>query len=249
MMEWLFGKKEPIIQFKTVIGEYQVNTPVIPTSKCQTSWMKAQKQDKKFQTCPGMMDYSHTGYLITAHANIHIKCNSAGIMVKVDNNGGPADREMLQYRKFDADVVDGMIHTSPKIKKTAGKVPLPWSITTKKGYSAYVLPAWMHSSFLDKLFVYPGIVDYDNGFKTVNFVFSPFVECEFTIDVGEPLLQIIPFKREHITSTCDRGTNEERSEYTHVIPAETKHFYKRFLSARKKFTMECPYKHKIYEKE
>lgn len=246
MIKWLFKRSSPIIEFKSIVGEYQVATPIIPASKCKPKWMKEQRTDKRFQSCPGMLDYSQSGYIITAHTSIRIKANSAGVVVITDVTKETG--EMLTYRPFDYDIVAGIANISPNIKKTAGKVPLPWAIKTKKGYSAYVLPAQMHSSFLDKLFVYPGVVDYDNGFFTVNFVFSPIVECEFTIDAGEPLLQIIPFKREPVHASCTRGSDLYRKEALYALPPGIKQFYRRFISERKKFTMECPYKNRLHEK-
>ena len=129
------------------------------------------------------------------------------------------------------------------VKKYAGKIPLPWSVQAEAGYSAYVMPALMHADYFDKIFVYPGIVDFDN-FHTVNFVFSPIKECEFTIYAGTPLLQILPYKREDITAECDRATQKEIDKHVFNFPSRMKHYYRKFLHSKKSYTMKCPYDHR-----
>lgn len=242
-------KKEPTIRFKSYIGNYSVNNPVVETKRIKANWMKDQKPDTRFTKCPGMLDYHTSGYIITAHTDIHIKANKAGIVIKPDmltfvdhqfiNSLSPAP--------FEYDLVKNMTKISPDVKTGAYKIPLPWSVFAKKGYSAYVLPALMHADYLDKIFVYPGVVDYDN-FHTVNFVFSPIKECEFTIPAGAPLLQILPFKREKITAECGKATEVEKDEHLFGMGTKAvKNYYRRFLSQRKSFKMKCPYQHPQYK--
>jgi hypothetical protein len=105
----------------------------------------------------------------------------------------------------------------------------------------------MHPQFSDKIFVYPGVVDYDQ-FHSISFIFSAIKECEFVIPAGTPLLQIIPFKREKITAECGKTTEVERDEHIFAIPTRVvKNYYRRFLSERKSFKMKCPYEHPQYK--
>lgn len=234
------------ISFKSIYGAFAVATPVVPASDIKSKWMQDQKDkpfSKKFNSCPGMLDYSQAGYIVTAYTNIHIKANSMGVIVKVDSTAASQENNhRLQPATFDYELVDNMTYID-KVKRTANKVPLPWTIKAKPGYSAYVLPALMHADYLDKIFVYPGVVDYDD-FYVINFVFSPIKECEFTILAGTPLLQVIPFKREVITAECDNASIEDTNNYLFNIPARIANYYKKYLWKKKIFKISCPYKHR-----
>jgi hypothetical protein len=189
-----------------------------------------------------MVDFFSAGYLVLAHADIRIKANSEGVFVIIE--GPPLPHPALGTAfPFDFKMVEGMAPIRDGVSKFAGKITLPWSVKTRKGFSGYALPATMHSNFLDKLFVYPGVVDYDN-FHTLNFVFSPLAECEFVIPAGTPLLQIIPFRRDEIDGVCDRATPREEDEHNHNIPTKISHYYRKFLGKPKPYKLECPYEHR-----
>jgi hypothetical protein len=243
-MSW-FKKDTPKFRFKSFIGDFSVATPVTTASSIRTPWMKKQDKDHKFQKCPGMLDYANAGYIITAHADIHIKANKVACNVIVESaHLPPHEGEMLIPRPFDFKIVEGLAPIQDGVVKWAGKIPLPWSVQADKGWSGYTMPALVHSNFLDKIFVYPGVVDYDN-FHTLNFVFSPIKECEFTIPAGTPLLQIIPFKREKVfAAECGKATEKEKDKHLFNTASRLSHYYRKFLSSKKQYTMECPYKHR-----
>ncbi|MFZ6813532.1 hypothetical protein ACO0K3_03625 [Undibacterium sp. Rencai35W] len=241
-MNWLkklFGFK-PTILFKSYIGNFAVSTPVVSAGKIRPEWMRKQTE-KKVSVCPGMFDYFQSGYIITAHTDIHIKANRAGTVIQLAPTA--ADCHALKPVPFDFAVVEGMAKIDPAIKPMAFKIPMPWTVQAQEGYSAYVLPALMHADFLDKLHVYPGVVDYDK-YHTINFVFSALKECEVTIYAGQPLLHVIPFKREKITAICGKATEEERDKQLFNMPTRMKHYYRKFLSERKSFAMSCPFDHR-----
>lgn len=243
--DWVEDRRTPIIQFVSSVGNFSVATPVATASRIKPKWLRLQTGKQKFPDCPGMLDYSHAGYIITAHTDIHIKANDVGTIIITTPTPLPhEDTRFLEPRPFNYEIVEGMTKPAKDVEKSAWKIPLPWAIFTKKGYSAYVMPAIMHADYLDKIFVYPGIVDYDN-FHVVNFVFSPLKECEFTIPAGTPLLQILPFKREEYTAKCDRATQKQLDEHLHCIPSRAiSRYYRKFLSRKKTFKMTCPYDHR-----
>lgn len=242
LLDRLF-KKQPEIEFRAVLGNAAICTPVVAAKSVRVDWMKKQSKNARFQMCPGMMDYASSGYIVSAHTDIHIKANKTGTKVIIDRFAKSKEtQDILQMQKFEYKVVEGMVEIEPSVLNGAYKIPLPWIVKTKPGYSAYVMPALMHFPFNDKLFVYPGVVDYDK-FPIINFVFSPMKECEFTIPVGTPLLHILPFKREVINANCDVGQNRDIDRFFYTIVGSTKNFYRRFLSEKKTFKMECPYEH------
>lgn len=230
---------EPTVKFKSIIGNYAVATPVVSASTIRPEWNKKERE-KKLQFCPGMWDYAAAGYLVTAPFDITIKSNSEGTIVII---GECPDKQYFQARPFDHQIVDGLAKIDSSAKPATFKVPMPWMIQTKKGYSAYVLPPLLHCDFFDKIHVYPGVVDYDN-FYTCNFVFSALKECEFTIKTGTPLIHVIPFKREVQTAVCDRATIKEIDDHRYTM-AGRKHYYRKFLARKKVYKMSCPYEHRL----
>lgn len=233
----IWNRNKPHISFKSYLGNFAVSTPVLRAIKVRVPWMTKQTPETSYARCPGMSDYATSGYVLTAHTDIHIKANSAGVVVQVTPMA--CDSARLQPTQFDFKLVDGMT-TMDGVKAYAGKIPLPWTIQARKGYSAYYLPPLMHADYLDKIFVYPGIVDCD-AYHTVNFVFSPIKECEFTIAAGTPLLHIIPFKRENIVAECDKATIEETDRHLFNFVSKVKHFYRKYFHGKKSYTMKCPY--------
>ena len=148
----------------------------------------------------------------------------------------PFEADSLSAKKFDYAVVDGLVKVD-EVKKEATKIPLPWMIEAPPGYSAYLMPAFMHSDFLDKIALYPGTIDYDN-FHVCNFVFSALKECEFVIPVGAPLIHVIPYKREVITGVCQKATEQDRDEHNYKYPIKLRNAYRKFFHSRKSYSIE-----------
>lgn len=243
----IFNEK-PVFKFLSIMGDYSINTAVKAAKDVRPFCYDAQKgspASKRYQICPGITDYANAGYIIVAHTDISIKANSVGTFVKISATPGNLSQHEsngLNPDVFDFTIVNGLVHVD-KVKKEAKKVPLPWGIEAPAGYSAYVMPAIMHSDFLDKIHVYPGVVDYDN-FHTINFIFSPIKECEFMIPAGTPILQVIFFKREEFNAVCRKATPYEKDKYYHNRTSWTKNWYRRTWYGKKIYKMECPYNNK-----
>lgn len=247
-MKWLtklFGRKsQPVIRFLSFLSDFSLQTPVVAAKSYRASWMKKQAKvnmDKRFLRCPGMMEYSQMGFLICAHTDIHIKADDVGVSITLGHLPVMSQEEASQLNpaKFDYEMVRGMAPISDAVVKEAWKVPLPWSIQADDGYSLYILPALMHSEFFDKLWVYPGIVDYDN-YHTCNFVFSPLKECEITIPAGTPLMHALPFKREAFHGVSRKATEHERDKQFAGFPSRRPGAYLRFFRQPKQTTMDAP---------
>lgn len=236
-----FFKKDFHIKFKSYLGNFAIATPVLRAIKVRSKWMNNQTAAFSYANCPGMSDYATAGYVVTAHTDISIKANKMGVVVITLPSA--CDNSRLQPAAFEYKLVEGMVNID-KVKPYAGKVPLPWMMQSRKGYSAYVLPPLMHADYLDKIFVYPGIIDCDE-YHTLNFVFSPIKECEFTIYAGTPLLHVIPFKREVITAECDKASMEEVDRHLFGFTSRIKHYYRKYFHKKKSFTMKCPYEPRV----
>jgi hypothetical protein len=134
-------------------------------------------------------------------------------------------------------LVDGLPTIDTSVKFRVTKIPVPWAIFSKPGYSAYVLPAIYHSLFLKDLHVYSGIVDYDK-FTVCNFIFSAVTACEIEIPVGTPLLQVIPFKRETITAVSMEATKSDLGKAQFQFPAKVRSAYRKYCYGKKTYTLE-----------
>lgn len=233
-MKWF--KPEPTILFASneVGAHVSPITAVKPANQFKPEWLVHQRgyenSRDRFENCPGMHDWMVHGYIIPAYTDIHIKANVAGTHVKVD---APLKNPPGQMSNL---VTAGLPPIEPSVKHEALKIPMPWAIFTKTGYSAHVLPAIYHSPFLRDLYVYPGIVDFD-VFHTINFVFTPLRECEIFIQAGTPLLQVIPFKREKVTAVCRKVTENEHDRLRFGYPTKVRAAYRKFFHKRKSFKM------------
>lgn len=243
----LFRKKVPTISFKSIFGNFAVTSPVECAKKIDSSWQRELLKNKNLNKCPGLTDFYDSGYIISAHCDIHIKANKAGVICKLENLRNNPDYPSVQ-KSLDPSIMDptfaSSIITDDSVKKIVYKIPLPWSVTTKPGYSAYVLPSYLHYNFSDKIFIYPGVVDYDKGFGVINFIFSPLKECEFKITSGTPLLHILPYKREKFTAECDKASINESDLHFFSFPSKARQYYRRHFWSKKEYTLECPYKYK-----
>ena len=233
----LFFKEEPYIKFKAVYGDWSIATPVLPMSKFKTKWQTAQTKETSISHCPGMYDYLSSGYIITAHVDFLIKANRAGVSIMVRNCGSEDLHDSLKpNHTLNPALVKGIYNPTDNVKPQVRKINLPWVVTTPPGYSVYSLPCLLQAEYLDKITVWPGVVDTDN-FHFVNFIFSVNQECEFEIPAGTPLLHVIPFKRETFRGETGKATEKEFDIYKYHMVSRVAQVYRKFFHSKKKFEM------------
>jgi hypothetical protein len=223
----------PTLKFRSMYGPYHLGTPVVEARRMFPHWMKQQIAVKnvKFAKCPGMFDLAQQGFLVVAPYDIHIRADKWGVNVRY---GQPVDQRLLTS-PMDYTLVDGLAPVRDDVARVVIKIPMPWMIISKPGYSAHVLPALMHSPFLGHLHVYPGIVDYEK-FHVLNFVVSPLESFEeLTIWAGTPLLQIIPFQTEAHTADVAGSTQSNLDHYTRALFTRVPGFYRKVLHQKKSY--------------
>jgi hypothetical protein len=99
------------------------------------------------------------------------------------------------------------------------------------------MPAFYHSTFLEDLYVTPGLVDYKN-FHPTNFICMPKRECNVHIKAGDPLLHVIPFLNKDISASVGPATDEMIDKTNNLIPGDDKQYYRKFMGVKKKFNMQ-----------
>ena len=176
MKAWFNSSSE--ITFRPHAGAPHVSkiTRIQLASEVTPNWLIEQKNyensREKFQNCPGMHDLMKAGYIIPAWDDIHIKANRAGTIAKMVKSF------TLQLQPMNHKVVNGIAPIAKDMPLQVYKLNTPWSVTTKTGWSAMVMPATYHSPFLKDLYVYGGINDYED-FHILNFIFTPCMNVKF----------------------------------------------------------------------
>jgi hypothetical protein len=189
-LNW-FKKKDdsPDIDFRDYIGSYYQHFPPKMAKDVPIPFKETQKNDTgkfDFANCPGMWDYSQYGYIISAPDTIKIKANKAGIVVFQKKRGGNAPVLPMNEK-----LINGL-YNFEDVRPNAWKVDLPWKIVCKENISAFLMPPVYHATYLEDIYVVPGLVDYKD-YWTCNFIFSIKRACEVTIKAGDPLLHVLPF--------------------------------------------------------
>jgi len=198
--EFLYGKA-----FKPICDLY----PIISAKKTEKSWWKKMKlhydvffSNKRdyFKTtsptikyCPGIYDFTNAGYILPAWQDFQFWVNDDGdVEWEVPEQMGRIENITAHPKE--------QVDTSPILGETASyllKLISPWSISTSKGTSLiYGKPFYHYSNDFD---VCPGVIDSDmdrGPNKEIN-VFIRFNVRNKIIHIkaGQPLMQIIPFKR------------------------------------------------------
>jgi hypothetical protein len=237
-----FFKKDDDYDFKfsDTIGAFYNHYPPILAKDLKPLKEHQEKKygEYKFPGCPGMHDFSRMGYIIPAWTDFHIKSNKAGTVALVGSLGednkkrGSAAGPPQPMAK---DITDGLFEMNDSIKHEIFNFPAPWKIYTKKNVSCLLLPAFYHSNFLDDLYVYPGVVDY-NGFTVMNFICSPKRACEVHIKAGDPILHVIPvITNKEIVASYGPSTTDERFYSRQIKWFHEKNFYRKFYMLRKKY--------------
>lgn len=226
---------ESIIRFVAHCGAPECSeiTTIKLAKDVKPKWLLNQKNNDpkdKFVQCPGMDDLYKAGYIIPAWTDITIKANRAGTMVKYHNPSYHPASPMSPK------LVSDIIEIDKNIKFFPTKLISPWAIFTKKGYSALVQPATFHFPFLRDIFIYPGIVDYDN-FSTSNVIFCALRECEIFIPAGTPLLQVFPYKRELVIGEVSSTNQKDLNAFQYSFPTRVKSAYRKFFHKKKVYKL------------
>ena len=196
--------------------------PIIPTRRSEKSWWKNMpssheienfqkqgwpepEQPPTMKYCPGIYDFINCGYTVPAWQDFEFF---------LEDNGN------IKWRIPDTldnayiiKVHDESQHKGcPMSTGTKGllKIATPWMIDTPEGYSTiFTKPFYDHPKGFD---VCPGILDTDMDLLT-NKQISIFIRIDvknevIRINAGQPLLQLIPFKRENFSYEICEPTEE-----------------------------------------
>jgi hypothetical protein len=231
-MKWKFWEKPALdLEFIDTSRSAYTHNPIVLAKDVKPHFYQHQMQkygEYKWAHCPGMIDLKNYGYIIPAWEDIQIKANKAGVVALV----GERENAFKKPKFMQNSIVDGIFKPDPSVSLNAVHIGTPWAIVCSKNISALILPAFYHSSFLDDLYVYPGLVDYCK-FSSCNFIFSPKRACNIKIRAGEPMLHVIPFTNNDVRAGYG-PSNQYHDDLVNSIPSSVKQFYRKYLQVNKK---------------
>ena len=144
---------------------------------------------KTVKACPGIKDYFSLGYVIPAWCDMEFE-------PKGDNIWGRYSDPNYNHSIHSPGQMDNFLETKYNVRSPL-KLDCPWNIWTKKGWSLLYLPLFYHEDVNYEAM--PGIIDHDLGGlrSPINVMLK---ERKHTfIKQGDPLVQIIPIKRDVVT--------------------------------------------------
>ena len=177
--------------------------------------------------CTPVRDYLTSGYIIPYWTDTLIRRDSKGFFVDIS----PARGEQQRYNSGISWHGLNQVRNSPLAQFTDTeklvKVLCPWTVITPKGYSTLFFSPFYHEADITIL---PAIVDTDRYSSQTNFpAIVTGKECR--LNIGDPLIQAIPFKREDWTSSV---TTKDLSSKNIIMGAlqgfdslYTRHFWRR----------------------
>ena len=161
---------------------------------------------KTIKSCPGIIDYCSAGYVITAWCDMEINPSIDGQAVSVRysnpkyNQGGhsPAVIQNFMAHKFGV--------------RMSVKLDNPWSVWTKPDVSVMYLPMYYYDDTRNWEAL-PGWIDTDLGAVSspINIMLKE--PKQTFIKMGEPLVQMVPIRREEFTAYTGENTEVTKKRY------------------------------------
>ena len=223
MFNWKKESDEPKIYFETENWAVRKYAPIKPASEfLPSAWKKmptfTDKQkhkidsDQTIRACPGIGDYMKTGFIIPAWCDMDIIPSQDGLNVETrysDPSYNSAFHPADQVHNEASSVMQefGV--------RSAVKLDCPWKIWQPKNWSLMYLPMFYYE---DRNYTAPpGIIDHDLGalMSPLNIMLKE-IKPTF-IKLGEPLVQVVPIKREKIVARTSELTKTAVDRHNAII--------------------------------
>jgi hypothetical protein len=239
--------KSPVIEFIAKSeADRHVFDPPVPAAKNIPEWYKKTAANlyndglphidkntgnppRTIKACMPVFDSMTAGYHILLPADIHFEDvpggNTPSISWSTDQINPIDLHDKVQFEHFDQ---------GPEYYPYGIKLNNIWTIKTPPGYSCLFIQPSMRDDL--PFSVIPGVVDTDTFPSPINF--PTFFKKGFTgtLEMGTPIVQVIPFKREEWKSTVshydDNYINIEWQRAKRKIYNRYKTFYRQSKSWR-----------------
>lgn len=201
--EWAIRKYAPILPAGQFLPEEYKNIPagsICPFDPFHQASLLSVK------LCPALNQYMSAGYVMPAWADMEVNFNEDGTW-----NVNVANPDYKVYTHPE-EQFPGLLEDRFKFR-TAIKFTCPWSIKTAPGYSVMWLPMFYHDVNYQAL---PAILDTDTipNDMPINVMF--FERKKTLIKMGDPLVHIIPFKRQEITGVSREYNADDKKRWSSI---------------------------------
>jgi len=161
---------------------------------------------KTIKSCPGIVDYCSAGYVITAWCDMEINASDDG-----QNTFVRYSHPKFQQGGHRPEVIQNFMSHKFGVRMSV-KLDNPWAIWTKPGISAMYLPMYYYEDTRNWEAL-PGIIDHDIGavVSPINIMLKE-IKPTF-IKQGEPLVQVVPFRREEFIAYTGDNNDTTKARY------------------------------------
>jgi hypothetical protein len=185
-------------------------------------------QSPTIKTCIPFLDSLTAGYIIPFDQDYLVNPVENDFTVIPSNEFDPGD-----FGYHDKAQLPKEWHS--KSGQGAGKFHNKWLIKTPPGYSCLFTQP-MNRFKEDRFKIIDGIVDTDKYINLINF---PFLlnkrDKQFIIKKGDPMVQVIPFKRDSWKMWCGFYIEKEHQKTLNLILSEWVDKYKKMFWSKKSF--------------
>ena len=211
-----FLKKNPKIEFVSLIPSVAQIMPIIPAAEVKRSWLKKAAEDYKklrqmkpvlnekeasITRCPGIAKINREGWVQRTWQDIYIKTNGDGVSFSgntaIDQQTYYNDHNLLEpkYVSYHHESQYGVYNQSKNTLRTVIKIASPWIVYIPKGY--YLISMPIPFSDRNEFTAATGILDCDDGPNVINVqLFWHVLDGEVHIPAGTPIAQYILVKKE-----------------------------------------------------
>lgn len=176
--------------------------------------------------CPSLNSFLKYGYVISAWCDIEIIFEDDQMYIRYSNTDYTHD-----------------IHTENQFYDILGnqfdvrlvvKINNPWHIKTLDGYSVFWLPIYYTNKNYQAL---PAILDTDLSLNDCPINLAFFEKKNTLIKMGEPLVRIIPFRREPITAVSKKYDQKDENRFLNILGLNglSRYKWRGYISAKNKF--------------
>lgn len=241
---WPFSKKqEPIVKFECSNWAVRNYAPVRPSREfipesIQKMHAFADKQRhvidsvKTVKACAGISEYFNLGYVIPAWCDIELFPNEDGSV-----NARYSDPQYKHAWHF-PEQIGNVLDKKFAVRKPV-KLDNPWLIYTKANWSLL----WMPMYYWDdrNWEAVPGIMDHDIGAlqTPINIMLK---EHKYTlIKQGEPLVQVVPIRREKILARTSDITETALQRHRSISSLKFMNFkgWTKFMREKKEYKIDA----------
>lgn len=210
-----------------ITDKFKDQYPPIPATHSINNWYKKLKYsitEPNIKGCIPFREAMSAGYIIRAYQDFSIKHNFYN--EKIERKDTAFKCPFMENAKYFKDNNINVNHSDPLVHGTSQlensdynkinsdlpfyKIANPYVIKTPKGYSCLIVPPL--NNYNENYEIFSGIVDTDSYPLSINFPFfikSYEKEKEITIKAGDPIAQIIPFKRTNWKMKINKISNEK----------------------------------------